>query len=335
LSLSDITRWLIQRLSHFTSGLWLPEFLRRCAASSAHSNCHDAATEDALKALHTLQTIKEWSTGAALAQRIGVTETAARATVASLVACGWVQSEDQDRLYLSEAGKARARELIRAHRLWERYLVDREGVPLEAVHAEADRREHKITPQDLVNLDADLGQPAWDPHGHVIPAPGHPVPPIMARSLAEEGSAGRHFRIISLDDEPTEVLARLIALGLNPGIDVEILEQAPDYLRLGLDENTIALDIADAHHVFVVPTPSLAVPLGELPIASQARVAEVRGAGKHQRRMLDMGFVPGALVTVARQAPLGDPVEFRIKGTSVALRRQDANTILVEELSND
>lgn len=50
--------------------------------------------------------------------------------------------------------------------------------------------------------------------------------------------------------------------------------------------------------------------------------------------MLDMGLVPGAEVTVLRKAPLGDPTEYRVKGTAVALRRSDADTILVEEITN-
>ena len=64
-------------------------------------------------------------------------------------------------------------------------------------------------------------------------------------------------------------------------------------------------------------------------------MAEVQGGGKHQRRMLDMGFVPGASVSVMRKAPLGDPVEYTVKGTAVALRRREANTILVEELKDE
>jgi len=84
----------------------------------------------------------------------------------------------------------------------------------------------------------------------------------------------------------------------------------------------------------VVPAPALPVPLGELPVGSRARAVEIGGSGKHQRRMLDMGFVPGAEVTVIRRAPLGDPIEYHIKGTAVALRREDANTVLVEEVRN-
>jgi len=50
--------------------------------------------------------------------------------------------------------------------------------------------------------------------------------------------------------------------------------------------------------------------------------------------MLDMGLVPGAEVTAIRTAPLGDPIEYRIKGTAIAMRRTDADSILVEEVRN-
>ena len=50
------------------------------------------------------------------------------------------------------------------------------------------------------------------------------------------------------------------------------------------------------------------------------------------KRMLDMGLVPGAEVTVMRKAPLGDPVEYSIKGTAIAMRRTDAESIMVEEV---
>jgi len=235
-------------------------------------------------------------------------------------------------MHLTKAGEARAQELIRAHRLWERYLVDREGMPLEAVHAEAHRREHETTPEELERLDAELGYPAWDPHGHVIPAPGCHVPSPPGRSMLEEGTPGSRLRIVSLGDEPAPLLAQLVVLGLKPGVDVEVLEREADLVRLRLNGNVVPLAAAAARHVSVVSAPALLVPLGELPVGSQARVTELQGRGKHQRRMLDMGFVPGAEVRAIRKAPLGDPTEYLIKGTAVALRREDADSVLVEEL---
>jgi ferrous iron transport protein A len=161
------------------------------------------------------------------------------------------------------------------------------------------------------------------------------VPSPLGRSLLEEGTPGNRLRIVCLDDEQSALLAQLVAMGLKPGTDVEVLVQEPDLLRVRLGGTVVPLATAAARHVSVMPAPALPVPLGELPIGSRARVAEVQGGGKHQRRLLDMGFVPGAEVTVTREAPLGDPVEYRVKGTAVALRREDADTVLAEELGNE
>jgi len=288
--------------------------------------------EDVLKAAYALQEARSWH-AEELAHAMGLSEAIAGDVTGDLVASGWAEEDVQGGMHLTETGEARAWELIRAHRLWERYLVDREGMPLEAVHVEADRREHETTPEELERLDAGLGHPAWDPHGHAIPAPGCRVPSLSARPLLEEGTPGSRLRVVCLDDEPAPLLAQLVALGLKPGVDVEVLEREPGLLRLRLDdENVVPLAAAAARHVSVVPAPALPVPLGELLVGSRARVAEVKGAGRHQRRMLDMGLVPGAEVTVMRKASLGDPVEYRIKGTAIAMRRTDADSVMVEEV---
>jgi Fe2+ transport system protein FeoA len=288
--------------------------------------------EDVLKAAYALQEAGSWH-AEELAHAMGLSEAMAGDVTGDLVASGWAEEDVQGGMHLTETGEARAWELIRAHRLWERYLVDREGMPLEAVHVEADRREHETTPDELERLDAGLGHPAWDPHGHAIPAPGCRVPSLSARPLLEEGTPGSRLRVVCLDDEPAPLLAQLVALGLKPGADVEVLEREPGLLRLRLDDgNVVPLAAAAARHVSVVPAPALPVPLGELLVGSRARVAEVKGGGRHQRRMLDLGLVPGAEVTVMRKASLGDPVEYRIKGTAIAMRRTDADSVMVEEV---
>ena len=337
----DISDWFWPALSVLLAILWLWTLLRqRRAATVARTSApglphRPADVEDALKAAYTLQEAEgDWG-GEELARSVGLSGTMAGEVARALVAFGWAEEDAQGGMCLTETGQARARELIRAHRLWELYLVDQEGMPLEAVHAEAHRREHETTPEELERLDARLGHPAWDPHGHAIPAAGCPVPSPLARSLLEEGIRGSRLRIVCLDDEPAPLLAQLVALGFKPGVDVEVLDREPDLLRVRLDGDVVPLAGAAARHVSVVPAPALPVPLGELPIGSRARVAEVQGGGKHQRRMLDMGFVPGAGVTVIRRAPLGDPIEYRIKGTAIALRREDAGTVLVEELRDE
>ena len=60
-----------------------------------------------------------------------------------------------------------------------------------------------------------------------------------------------------------------------------------------------------------------------------ARVVSVTGAGAVARRLMEMGVVPGAPVSVVKAAPLGDPLEVRVRSYHLALRRAEANTILV------
>jgi Fe2+ transport system protein FeoA len=226
-------------------------------------------------------------------------------------------------------------ELIRAHRLWERYLTDREGKPLDEIHVEAHQREHEITPEQVAELDAELGYPAWDPHGHAIPAPGSPVPAPAGRSLLELAIPGSVLRIVRLDDEPVALLTQLVALGLEPGIEIQVATLESDLLRLRVGKDVVPLSYDAAGHVFVVPAPARLAPMGGLAVGSRAQVVELTGSGNLQRRMLSMGFVPGAEVTVIRAAPLGDPLQYRVKQANVALRCDEANTLLVRELQPD
>jgi Fe2+ transport system protein FeoA/Mn-dependent DtxR family transcriptional regulator len=287
--------------------------------------------EDALKELYKIQRGEAAVQAGALARAMGISEEIAEGLIEVLVASGWAEGDVSEGIYLTRRGRERAQELIRIHRLWEHYLVEREGIPLETVHTEADRREHEITPEEAAKLDAELGHPAWDPHGDIIPDAGRRVP-LPAGSPLAAYVPGDRLRVLHVEDEPPALFAQLVAMGLKPGVEVEMVERQPGRLRVKVADNLLPLAAAAAERIHAVPVPILPVLLSELPAGSVARVAEVKGSGKHQRRMLDMGLVPGAEVTVIRTAALGDPVEYRVKGTAIALRRSDANTILVEEV---
>jgi Fe2+ transport system protein FeoA len=72
-----------------------------------------------------------------------------------------------------------------------------------------------------------------------------------------------------------------------------------------------------------------AVPLSHMKPGEQAAVVKVAGNGPIRRRLLEMGFVKGEIVRVERVAPLGDPIQYLIKGYHLSLRRRDANQIMV------
>jgi ferrous iron transport protein A len=71
-------------------------------------------------------------------------------------------------------------------------------------------------------------------------------------------------------------------------------------------------------------------PLSELAPPEKGRIVRVGGKGEIRRRLLDMGVVAGAVVEVERVAPLGDPVQIKVKGYDLALRKEEAENIQVE-----
>jgi Mn-dependent DtxR family transcriptional regulator len=333
----NLPQWFWPALSLLMAVLWLATLLwrRRRPGPAETSLPHERVeAEDVLKAAYAEEQKEGVLRVGDLSRRLELSEPMVRRGMAALLHFGWVERDAEGGMRLTDEGKARAQELIRAHRLWETYLVDREGMSLDAVHAEAHRREHTTTPEELERLDAELGHPAWDPHGHAIPAPKCGVPASPGRALSGDVEPGDRVRIVCLDDDPAPLLAQLVALGFKPGVDVEVVERQPDLLRLRVDDHTVPLARAAADHVFAVPAPALPLELGRLPVGARARVVDIKGSGTRQRRMLDMGFVPGAEVTVMRRASLGDPIEYRIKGTGIAMRRTDANDVMVEELED-
>ena len=70
--------------------------------------------------------------------------------------------------------------------------------------------------------------------------------------------------------------------------------------------------------------------LSELDVGERGVVVNVVGKGALIRRLLDMGIVRGVEIRVVRKAPLGDPIEFEIKGYYLSLRKDEASHVFVE-----
>ena len=70
--------------------------------------------------------------------------------------------------------------------------------------------------------------------------------------------------------------------------------------------------------------------LDKLPLGQEAVITAVGGEGALRCRLLDMGLMPKTRVRVEKVAPLGDPLELRVRGYSLSLRKEDAGKIEVE-----
>ncbi len=140
---------------------------------------HRAATpnsesvDDYLKAIFAL--------GDGGTRRIGSKELADRLNVAMASVTNMIQKlasaknplVDYERhrgACLSRAGRKRALEIIRHHRLIETFLYEVLNYPIEKIHDEAERLEHFISEDFEARIAAKLGNPQFDPHGHCIPA---------------------------------------------------------------------------------------------------------------------------------------------------------------------
>jgi ferrous iron transport protein A len=81
----------------------------------------------------------------------------------------------------------------------------------------------------------------------------------------------------------------------------------------------------------IVPDKGAQTCLNCLPYGVGARVVGVAGTAAVSRRLMEMGVVPGARVSVIKSAPLGDPLEIRVRSYHLALRRTEAAAIQVVE----
>ena len=71
------------------------------------------------------------------------------------------------------------------------------------------------------------------------------------------------------------------------------------------------------------------ITLTDLPIGSEGRVVSVNADNGIARRIMEMGVIPGVTVSVVKTAPFGDPIEIRVRGYSLAMRKTEADAIEV------
>ena len=99
-------------------------------------------------------------------------------------------------------------------------------MPLDEVHAEADRLEHVLSEELEARIDAALGYPTHDPHGHPIPDAELRLETTERRSLSEV-APGESTTVVRVPDRDAELLRYLGELELVPGAKVEVVAQAP------------------------------------------------------------------------------------------------------------
>ena len=245
-----------------------------------------------------------------------------------------------DRFRLTPEGERLAVHIVRAHRLWELYLTDELGMPVGQVHAQAERAEHRLSPAQVDRLSAAMGHPETDPHGDPIPNRDGELR-TQAGTPLSAWPAGEPARIVHLEDEPPLAFAQLAALGLRPGQIVRVLETSPTRVVMsdGENEHVLAPMLAGNVHVVAAARAELAARsvrrLSDLAAGQLGEVVELDPGlrGFMRRRLLDLGFTPGARVRPDLTTFAGDPRAYRVRGTTIALRRDQSARVLVRDVA--
>jgi len=249
-----------------------------------------------------------------------------------------VESRGND-LHLTADGERWALHVVRAHRLWERYLADEARMPLNKIHGEAQKREHSLTVDQLNELDAALGHPTRDPHGDPIPSREGKMDRAEEMPITA-WQADRPARITHLEDEPALAFQQIIAAGLRLGQVIRILEKTPNRIILSDGENEYRLAPAVAYNIHVAALPESEVlkretiPLFELAHDQRGEIVTLDEAvqGFTRRRFLDLGLTPGTVVYPELKNFFGDPRAYRVRGTLIALRKDQAAQIWVKPI---
>jgi Mn-dependent DtxR family transcriptional regulator/Fe2+ transport system protein FeoA len=236
---------------------------------------------------------------------------------------------------LTPQGERLALQVIRAHRLLERYFADEARLPLKDVHAAAERGEHTLSPEDADRLSASMGHPAVDPHGDPIPTRDGFVPPA-AGVPATAWPLNQLAQVVHLEDEPPISYAQLVAEGIRVGQTMRLIESTPNRLVFTDGLNEFKLAPAVAANIFLAPAPLTEtltglIPLSDLQTGQSGEVMSLDHAcqGYSRRRLMDLGFTEGARIRPALSTFAGDPRAYEIRGTLVALRRDQSRLVYV------
>ena len=219
------------------------------------------SVDDYLKAILELRhSERERVTSNDLAHRLGVRAASVTGMLQKLAAQKppFVKYKKHHGVRLTANGERRALEVLRHHRLLERFLHDFLDYSWDEVHDEAERLEHFISERFEERIAAKLGDPETDPHGHPIPERGGALAD-REEELLSEWARGVPAVISSVSDRDPVALRELTRLGLKPGVAVTVdsgTSQASLRVRVGARRDSVRLNRTLASGISAIAAPA-------------------------------------------------------------------------------
>ncbi len=244
--------------------------------------------------------------------------------------------KQEGKLRLTSTGKEYALRIIRIHRLWETFLSEKTGFDKLEWHDRAEAMEHKLSGKEVQELASQIGNPRYDPHGDPIPTEDGDLKILKGETL--DVFQGDYAKIVHVEDEPESVYKAILKFGFHIGDTMKIESRKDNAIQLISDSTTMIVPNEVAKNITVS---KIAVEAYKKDICRLSRLklgekAEIIGLSKecrgiNRRRLLDLGFVPNTKISIQMESPMKEPKAFLIYDTLIALRKEQADHILIKK----
>jgi DtxR family Mn-dependent transcriptional regulator len=264
-------------------------------------------------------------------------ESTIKNSVEKMVSNNFINLENE-KIKLTNNGREYALRIIRVHRLWEKFLAEKTGYDKLEWHGRAEQKEHQLNTEEANLLAAQLGEPKFDPHGDPIPSQSGKMAklngvPLSSLPIYTVG------KIIHIEDEPEIVYKQILAENIHIGSHIKVLENNTTRVTFYAEGEAFKLSPKVAENLTIAVVEKIDIDekkLVRLTSLKENETASIIGLskesrGESRRRLLDLGFVKNAKISIDLLNPLKEPTAYLIKGTSIALRNNQASHILIKK----
>lgn len=192
-----------------------------------HETMRSLTEENYLKAIYRISLNKKLKISpTAIADEMGVSAASVIDMIKKLSEKKLISYDKVKGAKLLERGQKEAVAIIRNHRLWEVFLLEKLNYSWDEIHDIAEQLEHVKHPELANRLDAFLGHPEYDPHGDPIPKSNGEIPATV-NTLLSEIEIGKSCRVVAVKDTSSVFLQYLEQLSVNIGTKIKVLDIVP------------------------------------------------------------------------------------------------------------
>ena len=295
--------------------------------------------EDFIKQLYNLGGSISFADAFKQKKLLNVTQDELEKAIGAIVLTKEITANEQ--LKLTEKGEQHALKLIRAHRIYEQYLAEHSGYAPTEWHQRANRMEHVISDEEQSRIASLLGNPLFDPHGDPIPTQSLAMMPNDTCELPLKEHTW--WRITHVEDDDKKLFKQITDLGLTKDSIIYITKINSTSFSFKYEGEQMCLPLVALeamNRVEVTKEEAESMPetraqrLTTIEANEQATIVGLSPScrGALRRRLMDLGFVKGSRIAIDMESPMRNPIAYVVRGTAIALRHDQAQYILIQNV---